>query len=121
MLYLLIKTIFVFNVKTSPCWYVGTHESSYAPSVVSTVSPLKFVILLEKGSKFIENYMVIGDLNYDILTSDKSQVLDDLCDIFDLTNIVKNPTCVMKGVVSTVSPLKFVAIDLKYGIFKRLI
>jgi hypothetical protein len=47
--------------------------------------------------KFIENYMVIGDLNYDILTPDKSQVLDDLCDIFDLTNIVKNPTCFMKG------------------------
>jgi hypothetical protein len=35
-------------------------------------------ILLDKGSKFIENYMVIGDLNYDILTPDKSQVLDDI-------------------------------------------
>jgi hypothetical protein len=44
-------------------------------------------ILLDKGSKFIENYMVIGDLNYDILTLDISQILDDLCDIFDLTNI----------------------------------
>jgi hypothetical protein len=32
--------------------------------------------------------MVFGDLNYDILTPDKSQVLDDLCDIFDLANIV---------------------------------
>jgi hypothetical protein len=52
-------------------------------------------ILLDKGSRFIENYMIIGDLNYDILTPDKSQVL--LCDIFDLTNIVKNPACVMKG------------------------
>jgi hypothetical protein len=45
----------------------------------------------------LKNYMVIGDLNYDILTPDKSQVLDDLCDIFDLTNIIKNPTCFMKG------------------------
>jgi hypothetical protein len=114
--------------------------------------------------------MVIGDLNYDILTPDKSQVLDDLCDIFDLTNIVKISTCFIKGcepslvdvtnknnlcfktlnfntgvsdchhmistvitcwyvgthessyapsVVSTVSPLKFVAINLKYGIFRR--
>jgi hypothetical protein len=80
-------------------------------------------ILLDKGSKFIENYMVIGDLNYDILTPDKSQILDDLCDIFDLTN-----TCWYVGtyessyapsMVSTVSPLKFVAINLKYGIFKR--
>jgi hypothetical protein len=39
-------------------------------------------LILDKGSKFNENYMVIGDLNYDILTPDKSQVLDDLCDIF---------------------------------------
>jgi hypothetical protein len=31
-------------------------------------------ILLDKGSKFIENYMVIGDLNYDILTPDKSLI-----------------------------------------------
>jgi hypothetical protein len=31
------------------------------------------------------------------LTPDKSQVLDDLCDIFDLINIAKNPTCFMKG------------------------
>jgi hypothetical protein len=44
-------------------------------------------ILLDKGSKFIENYMVIGDLNYDILAPEKLQVLDDLCDIFDLTNM----------------------------------
>ena len=36
---------------------------------------------------FIENYMVIGDLNYDILAPEKLQVLDDLCDIFDLTNM----------------------------------
>jgi hypothetical protein len=50
-------------------------------------------ILLDKGSKFIENYMVIGDLNYDILTPDKSQVLDDLCDIFDLTNNVSVLVC----------------------------
>jgi hypothetical protein len=41
--------------------------------------------------------MVIGYLNYYILIPDKSQVLDDLCDIFDLRNIVKNPTCFMKG------------------------
>ena len=67
------------------------------PSMANDIFTNHMNILLDKGSKFIENYMVIGDLNYDILTSDKSQVLDDLCDIFDLTNIVKNPTCFMKG------------------------
>ena len=40
--------------------------------------------------------MVIGDHNYDSLTPEKSQVLDDLFDIFDLTNIVKNSTYFMK-------------------------
>jgi hypothetical protein len=64
-------------------------------------------ILLENGSKFIGNYLVIGDLNYDILSPDKSQVLDDLCDISDLTNIVKNPTCVMKGANNQVISYKF--------------
>ena len=67
------------------------------PSMANDIFTNHMHILLDKGSKFIENYMVIGDLNYDILTPDKSQVLDDLCDIFDLANIVKNPTCFMKG------------------------
>lgn len=41
--------------------------------------------------------MVIGDVNYDIMIPEKSGALDDLCDIFDLTNMVSNPTCFMKG------------------------
>jgi hypothetical protein len=47
--------------------------------------------LLDKGIKYYENLIVIGDLNYDLLCTEKS--LDDLCDIFDLTNIIKEPTC----------------------------
>jgi hypothetical protein len=42
--------------------------------------------LLDKGIKHYENLIVIGDLNYDLLCTEKSQTLDDLCDIFDLTN-----------------------------------
>ena len=66
------------------------------PSMANNIFANHMNILLDKGTKFIENDMVIGDLNYDILTPEKSQVLDDLCDIFDLTNIVKNSTCFMK-------------------------
>jgi hypothetical protein len=62
------------------------------PSMANDIFTNHMNILLDKGSKFIENYMVIGDLNYDILTPDKSLVLDDLCDIFDLTNIVYEVT-----------------------------
>ena len=64
------------------------------PSMANDIFTNHMNILLDKGSKFIENYMVIGDLNYDILIPQKSQVL---CDIFDLTNIVKNLTYFMKG------------------------
>jgi hypothetical protein len=44
---------------------------------------------VDKGIKYYENLIVIGDLNYDLLCAEKSQTLDDLCDIFDLTNIIK--------------------------------
>ena len=46
--------------------------------------------------KYYENLIVIGDLNYDMLWTEKSQTLDVLCDLFDLTNIIKKPTCFKK-------------------------
>ena len=45
--------------------------------------------LLNIGIKYYENVIVIGDLNYDLLWTEKWQTLDDLCDIFDLTYIIK--------------------------------
>ncbi|CAG2192289.1 unnamed protein product [Mytilus edulis] len=67
------------------------------PSMANNIFYDSINILLDKGSKFIENYMVIGDLNYDFMVKSKSQILEDICDIFDLSNIVKKPTCYMKG------------------------
>jgi hypothetical protein len=52
--------------------------------------------LLDKGIKYYANLIVIGDLNFDILCTEKSQTLNDLCDLFDLTNIIKEPTCFKK-------------------------
>jgi hypothetical protein len=40
--------------------------------------------------------MFIGDLNYDMLVPDKSTPLQNVCDIFDLTNLVKSATCYTK-------------------------
>jgi hypothetical protein len=44
-----------------------------------------------------DNFMFIGDLNYDMLVSDKSSSLQNVCDIFDLTNLVNSPTCYTKN------------------------
>jgi hypothetical protein len=37
--------------------------------------------------------MYIGDLNYDFLDEKKCAPLVSVCDILDLTNLVKRPTC----------------------------
>ena len=41
--------------------------------------------------------MFIGDLNYEMLVPDKSTPLQNVCDIFDLTDLVKSPTCYTKN------------------------
>ena len=40
-----------------------------------------------------DKYVLLGDLNCDMLDSNKSQVLKSVCDIFDLKNMIKKPTC----------------------------
>jgi hypothetical protein len=40
--------------------------------------------------------MVLGDLNFDYLHAEKGNALKNVCDIFDLTNLIKNPTCFRK-------------------------
>ena len=37
--------------------------------------------------------MFLGDFNCDILVKQKSSILLDACDVFDLNNHVKKPTC----------------------------
>lgn len=36
-----------------------------------------------------DNFMLLGDMNYDMLVSEKSSALTNMCDIFDLHNLVK--------------------------------
>ena len=46
-----------------------------------------------------ENYIVFGDINFDIINENKYQPLNDICDIFDLDQLVKEPTCFKKDCV----------------------
>jgi hypothetical protein len=43
-----------------------------------------------------DNCMCKGDMNYDMLVSEKSSAFANMCDIFDFHNLVKNPTCFTK-------------------------
>ena len=53
--------------------------------------------ILDKCITHYDNYMVIGDINYDLLCPNKGKVLFDIIELFDLSNLVKEPTCYMKN------------------------
>ena len=39
------------------------------------------------------HFVLLGDLNFDMLDGPKGEKLKGICDIFDMNNIVKDPTC----------------------------
>ena len=46
-----------------------------------------------------EHMLLFGDLNFDMLNSDKSATLNDFCDIFNLSQLVNGPNCFKKGCI----------------------
>ena len=46
-----------------------------------------------KTSEKYEDFILLGDLNFNMLDGPKSEKLKGFCDIFDLSNTVKDPTC----------------------------
>ena len=54
-------------------------------------------LTIDKAINKYENILFKGDLNIDISTPnhDKKHLLEDLCDTYDLTNIIKEKTCFM--------------------------
>ena len=52
---------------------------------------------IDKAINKYENILVIGDLNIDLSVpnNDKENLLENLCDSYDLTNIMKQKTCFM--------------------------
>ena len=56
-----------------------------------------FTKSLDKCFVSYENIIIFGDLNFDMLCAEKSQILNDICDSFNLSQLVKGPTCFKKG------------------------
>ena len=52
-----------------------------------------FTKSLDKCFVSYENIIIFGDLNFDMLCAEKSQILNDICDSFNLSQLVKGPTC----------------------------
>ena len=58
-----------------------------------------FTNFFDKCMTYYDKYMVIGDLNYDLLCENKGKTLSELMELFDLTNLVKEATCLMKNCI----------------------
>ena len=51
---------------------------------------------MDKIYQLYDNVILLGDLNLDLTDQTKGIPLRDVCDVFDLQNLVKTPTCYMK-------------------------
>ena len=50
----------------------------------------------DKAYISFDNFVLLGDLNFDLMDTTKGRALRDVCDIFDLQNLTENPTCFVK-------------------------
>ena len=66
------------------------------PSLKPDVFSSNFQTTMDKIYTSYQNVILLGDLNLDLLDPTKGRPLRDICDIFDMQNLVKNPTCFMK-------------------------
>ena len=66
------------------------------PSVKDDISNSLCVKSLDKITSMFDNTILLGDLNFDLNDPQKGKTLSDICDIFDLTNMIKSETCVTK-------------------------
>ena len=44
-----------------------------------------------------DHYMIVGDLNFDLLSETKGKPLVDFCDYFNVSNLIKEATYFMKN------------------------
>ena len=61
------------------------------------MSDAKFLVdfnsTVDKITTKYDTFLLLGDLNFDMLDDTKNVPLENMKDVFDLTNMVKKPTC----------------------------
>ena len=72
---------------------MGTYKP---PSLKTDIFSNDFQATMDQIYRNYQNVILMGDLNLDLLDSSKGKPLQDICDIFDLKNLVKDPICHVK-------------------------
>lgn len=61
-----------------------------------------FIQTFDQLSGKYDNNLILGDLNYNmLLDNSKSTPLNNVCDIFDFSNLIKKATCFTKDALPT--------------------
>lgn len=61
-----------------------------------------FIQTFDQLSVKYDNILILGDLNYNmLLDNSKSTPLNNVCDIFDFSNLIKKATCFTKDALPT--------------------
>ena len=63
------------------------------PKVKDYVFTEEITHTLDRATLNYDNLIVAGDLNFDIADPSKSKPLMEICDLFDLKHLIKEPTC----------------------------
>ena len=66
------------------------------PSLKNNIFSMDFQTTMDKIYMSYQNVILLGDLNFDLLDTSKGKPLEDMNELFDLKNLVKDPTCFMK-------------------------
>ena len=82
------------NLNGEKWLFLGAYKP---PSLSDEVFENDCTLGLDRISEKYEHFILLGDLNFDMLDKSKSSKLNNVCDVFDLSNTVKEPTCFTSG------------------------
>ncbi|CAG2210856.1 unnamed protein product [Mytilus edulis] len=98
------KQCFESDILENICYEIYINDAKWLimgaykpPSMKNDDFIENFTKSLDKCFVSYDNIIIFGDLNFDMLSAEKSQTLHDICDIFNLSQLVKGPTCFKKG------------------------
>lgn len=96
----IIESIFTEIVVKNEKWIIcGLYRP---PSMSDKEFSNDFIQTFDQLSVRYDNILILGDLNYNmLLDNSKSTPLNNVCDIFDFSNLIKKATCFTKDALPT--------------------
>ena len=91
------------TIAKKKCLCLGMYQPPVSENLVLFYGEL--TESLSKGSKFYENFIVLGDCNIDVkVVRRELDKLEGFCDLFNLTNLIRNErdrkSTILQGIIN---------------------